>query len=122
MATTLGGYMLTKKKTVRYIKAFDIFNGIVESFTERTGFVSPLIKCDYLVIDSMELRKGSEFENRELNNIIDKRYDGLTKTTIIISNDTEHSIQAFLGSSAWSRASQCGGSIIFDGKCFRERG
>lgn len=121
MATTLSGYFLRDKKTVRYIKAYDIFSGIVESYHTGDSVVSKLIKSDVLVIDAVELRKGSEFENRELNHIIDKRYDGLELITIIISNDTQESIKAFLGDSTWSRVEQYGGVVTFDGKNFRER-
>lgn len=72
-----------------------------------------------LVIDAFELRKDSEFENRILNFIIDKRYADM-KTTIIITNEEKKNILKTLGSAIVDRAKETGSSFDFDWQSFRE--
>jgi len=124
IATTLSGYALTNKKRVKYLKAYEVFEGLMgryEKDNNYRGFIKDIIKVDILIIDALEVRKGSEFENRELNYIIDKRYDNPNATTILIANDTADSLKAFLGVSVFSRTEEVGGVITFNGRSFRKK-
>ena len=108
---------------MKFIKAYDVFQKIIDGFTDNssTYFINSVVNSEVLVIDGLEARRGNSFENVEINNILDKRYDNPNLITIITSNDTQESAKEFLGESVWSRIMQNGCSVLFNGKNFRER-
>jgi DNA replication protein DnaC len=112
----MGHFNRNLGKNVQYIKFIDLVDGLRSETMSRYQFVKP----DLLVIDCIEVRKNSEFENREINAIIDKRYDYTGKVTLLISNDTKESLVNFVGSSTTSRMKQEGGIIEFNGRNFRD--
>jgi DNA replication protein DnaC len=74
-----------------------------------------------LVIDAFEVRGDSQFENRMMDHIIDKRYDAML-ATIVISNDKPEVLSSALGQSIMDRIAQTGGMIEMDGESFRRAG
>lgn len=125
MAVSLiGHFIYNLGKSCKYTEAYDIYESIKQSFAggelkearNRKNFVDP----DVLVIDALEVRAESAFENRELNYILNKRYGYPSKITILISNDTKQSFADFVGTSTVSRMDETGGFITFNGKSFRE--
>jgi DNA replication protein DnaC len=115
----------TKKlnKSALYVKAFDIFLDIREGMkglshqTEKQA-IEKHTKPFLLVIDAFEVRGDTDFENRTMDYIIDKRYDD-EKATIIISNDKKTDLERILGVSIVSRISQLGGIIEMKTEDFR---
>ena len=73
----MGYYYIVLGKRVKYIKFIDLVDGLINDIFSRNDFV----KYDLLVIDCLEVRKNSEYESREFNAIIDKRYDYPGKVT-----------------------------------------
>jgi DNA replication protein DnaC len=125
LACCILGHTKTKlKKSAEYWKAQDIFLTIREAMNTKgdserkaiDGFVKPFS----LVIDAYEVRSDSDFENRMMDHIIDKRYDDM-KTTIIVSNDTVQSFSKFLGPSTVDRMAQTGGIVELKNKSFRRQ-
>jgi len=112
----MGHYYVNKSKSVKYIKFSDMVDGLIDDSVTRNELVRP----DVLVIDGIEVRKNSEFEVREINAVIDKRYDHKGKITIMVSNDTKASLCEFVGASAVSRMKQEGGIVEFNGRSFRD--
>jgi len=109
-------------KTAKYIKAYDVFVRLRDTMRKDNGSeaaaIRELVLPDVLVIDAYEVRGDTPFEDRSLNNIIDKRYDEM-KTTIIISNDTEESFLKAVGNSIEDRMTETGEIVVLNGKSFR---
>jgi DNA replication protein DnaC len=100
-------------RSARYVKAIEIFLDIRDSFGgERSekaavrAYTAPYL----LVIDAMEERGETPFEDRLLNHIIDRRYDDC-KDTIIITNQTKQEFAASAGPSIVSRIIETGDTI-----------
>jgi DNA replication protein DnaC len=72
-----------------------------------------------LVIDEAHERGNTEWEDRTLTDLIDRRY-GMKKDTILISNMTRAELPAALGPSIISRLHETGGVIECNWESFRE--
>jgi len=107
-------------KTGLYTKSLDIINSLLDATTTgtRTESTERYITPAVLVVDALEVRTDSDFESRQINHIIDKRYDH-KKTTIIITNDSIEALEVFLGESTLDRANEAGMILVFDGDSFR---
>lgn len=121
-ACLIGYCTHTLSKQALYIKAFEIFLKIRDGFNggdeSESGSLKYFITPHLLVIDAYEVRSDSQFENRVLDHIIDKRYD-LCKSTIIISNDTVETFQKTVGLSICDRIRETGGIIEMKWQSFR---
>jgi DNA replication protein DnaC len=109
-----------------YAKALDVFARIRSSYHKLSSeteieviqqFVTPAL----LVIDELDKKGNTEFEDRMLAHIIDKRYDALG-ATIIISNLDRKRMQEALGLSIVSRIMECGRCFECDWPSFRMKG
>ncbi len=110
-------------KAARYAKAMDIFLNIRSSFrndgpTEQSC-IDDWVKPQLLVVDELQERGESAWEDRILVHIIDRRYD-TRRDTVLISNLTESEFTAAVGPSIASRIQECGGHVICDWPSFRE--
>lgn len=123
LGACLIGYAITKmQKVANYTKTYDIFLRIREAMkrdgdSERMA-IEEYVKPFLLVIDAHEVRSDSDFENRMIDHIIDKRYDAMT-STIIISNDNAESFAQHLGPSIVDRIAETGSIITLTSKSFR---
>lgn len=111
-------------RTARYVKALDIFIALREAYRKdgpsESSIVDQFIGPDLLVIDAMEERGETPFENRLLNHIIDRRYDNLDDTLLI----TNQAIEAFadsVGPSIVSRIHETGDKIVCNWESFRRK-
>jgi DNA replication protein DnaC len=105
-----------------YRKTMDLFLDVRGTFkseakTEREVLESYILP-PLLVLDEVQERGGSEFEDRMLNYVIDRRYD-LRRDTLLISNLTKGEFAANVGSSIVSRLTECGTVFEFDFPSFR---
>lgn len=121
-ACLIGHCAFNLQKSCMYQKSADIFLRIregmkIEGDSEKAA-IAEFVKPFLLVIDAFEVRSESQFENRMLDHIIDKRYDG-QKSTIILSNDTVDNLRTVLGSSICDRMRETGGIIWMTWKSFR---
>ena len=112
-----------KIRSAKYAKALNFFLDIRASYqkgNEKTEREILKTYCDpfLLIIDSVENRSESPFENLLLNHLIDMRYDQ-TKDTILIGNQTESEFAASMGASIVDRIHECGVKIICNWKSFR---
>jgi DNA replication protein DnaC len=99
-----------------YIKAADLFESLRATYAVNAKESEKVIldryrKASFLVIDEIQERKESEWEQSILNNIIDHRYDNFLPT-LIIANLKPTAIDACLGASIISRCKRTGGGII----------
>lgn len=113
------------RKNSQYMTAMGLFLKIRDSYNNPKAaseleIVTDLSKCELIVIDEIQERGNSEWEDRLLNHIIDKRY-GNMKPTILIANLTKNELAAALGSSIVSRMNETGGMIEMTGKSHRTK-
>jgi DNA replication protein DnaC len=110
----------------RYVTAMDFFLLIKASYhrdspdTEEmvlSNFAKPIL----LIIDEYEKRAETQWEDRLLDHLINKRY-GLMKETILISNSNQESLETMLGPANVSRMNESGMLVVCDWKSFREGG
>jgi len=111
-----------KGLSAKYAKALNFFLDIRETYHKEDKSEKEVLGsyCDpaLLVIDAIENRSESEFENLLLNHLIDMRYDQL-KDTILIGNLDETKFAASMGPSIIDRIHECGIKIICNWKSFR---
>jgi len=113
-----------KLRSAKYIKALNFFLAIRASYKDKTVTEDQVVQefCDpfLLVIDAVENRGETSFENLLLNHLIDMRYDRC-KDTILISNQTEIEFAASMGPSIVDRIHECGIKIVCNQKSFRRQ-
>lgn len=108
-------------KSARYTKALEIFCSIRATYNGEKSELKAIeewTRPELLVIDEAQVRGETDFENRILTHILDKRYDSL-KDTIIISNLKREDFLTSLGRSITSRMTETGGIFEFAWESFR---
>jgi DNA replication protein DnaC len=97
--------------TGRYVKVLDLTLRLREAFKKdgpgERQVLEEFLSPDILVVDGLEERTGSDFEDRMISHLIDKRYDACLDT-ILISNQTPEAFQKAVGSSVVSRMVETG--------------
>jgi DNA replication protein DnaC len=105
------------------LTAYTLFGSLREAMA-TTGGEMPLIRdlsaVGLLVIDEIQERADTQFEDRTLTNLIDARYYGM-RPTILIGNLRPSEFAARIGSSIASRIRETGGVIEFNGPSFRDK-
>jgi DNA replication protein DnaC len=106
-----------------YSKAFDIFLDIRSTYKKDSkdseiDIVKKYCIPKLLVIDAIENRSETQFENQLLSHIIDRRYDDI-KQTIMISNQDEKAFAISMGPSIVDRIHESGLKLICNWKSFR---
>lgn len=120
---TIRDYIKADRGSARYVKAMDFFMAIRQTYGKGGGqtendVVNDFIKPGLLVIDAMEVRSETAWEDRLLNHLIDRRYDEC-KDTLLIGNIAKDEITSALGHSIASRAGETGGVIVCDWESYR---
>lgn len=128
--TQLGTAMIGRacykhNRRAKYVKAIDIFIALREAYRKdgdaESKVINRFVFPDLLVIDAMEERGETAFEDRLLNHIIDKRYDNCDDT-LLITNQTPEAFAASAGPSIVSRIHETGDKIVCDWASFRQKG
>jgi len=121
----IGAACYKKNKVGKYVKAIDIFIALREAYRKdgdaESKVINRFVYPDLLVIDAMEERGETAFEDRLLNHIIDKRYDNCDDT-LLITNQTPEAFAASAGPSIVSRIHETGDKIVCDWESFRKKG
>jgi DNA replication protein DnaC len=112
-------------RTVRYLKASDLFRSIRGTFRKdgpsEIKLLETFSRYGLLVIDESHERGDTEFENRTLVHIIDRRYDA-GRDTLLISNLSADAFRTSMGPSIISRMSETGLMIVADWPSYRVPG
>lgn len=107
-----------------YVKALDIFIDLRETYKGEGGsersVIQKYVTPPLLVIDALEERGETPFEDRLLNHIIDKRYDNCADT-FLITNQSDIAFAESVGPSIISRIHETGDKIICDWESFRKK-
>lgn len=113
----------TRLKPSRFVSAMDIFLDLKASFrkdapTAERDIVEDYCKPRLLVIDEVQERAESPWEDRILTHLINRRYND-EKDTLIIGNITPETFRATMGNSIVSRLNETGGIISCEWESFR---
>lgn len=125
MATTIARqfHRCNEWHNAKYAHVMDFFFAIRETFNRGSdvderetldGFIKPHI----LVLDEIQERGGTEWEDRTLAYLIDKRYTS-GKATLLLANLKPADLTARLGASIVSRMQETGGIVECNWPSFR---
>lgn len=105
-----------------YVKAMDVFFCVRSAFKSEVltelDVLAEFLAPDLLILDELGERGESEWEDRTLVYLIDKRYDAM-KDTLLISNMTAAAFEESMGTSIASRLRECGGFVECNWESFR---
>lgn len=100
---------------VHYCCVQDFFDNVQNSYENKdistASIVKELTDCDLLVIDEIGKQKGSEFEQRQLFKVLNKRYNDVLPT-VLISNLNIDAISNYIGEYAVDRLRENGGKLL----------
>lgn len=90
-----------------------------ETKTTETEVVARYVRPSLLVIDEFHRRKGSDWENEQLFDIVNRRYDAL-KALIVICNQSRQEFDAAMDGAILDRMNETGGIIECNWESFRQ--
>lgn len=118
------GNGVVRGKTSMYRRTLDVFLDLRDAAGSKTRsekrVLSELEKPGLLVMDEFHERGGSDWENRIVSNLIDKRY-AAGRPTILIANYTLKEMAAAVGPSVSDRMRENGKAFICDWESYRGR-
>lgn len=118
------------ERSCLYTKAMEIFLDIRATYIRATDSRPVATELDalkkyldprLLVIDEIQQRGESDFENRILAFVIDKRYDAMSDT-LLVGNLTPEKMTESLDPSIVDRLQETGGVVEFVWQSFRKAG
>lgn len=109
----------------KYMTAMELFLRIRSTYggaskETEMSVIKDVSDCPLLVLDEIQERGNTEWEDRLLTHIIDQRY-GNDKPTILIANLTKKELAGSLGASIVSRLQETGGIIELTGPSHRTK-
>lgn len=122
MAVQIAKMIANAGKRPLYATAMGFFIDIKESFRDKGGSEKDVIEryCApaYLVLDEMQERGETAWEDRLLTHLIDRRYQS-ERDTLLISNQTKETFLQSVGESISSRILETGGVAVCDWPSYR---
>jgi DNA replication protein DnaC len=114
----------TVRRPMLYTTAVNLFSDIKSSYhrdspKSEKEIVETYVDAALLVIDEIQERAETEFENSKLTAIIDARYQN-ERPTIIISNYSRQKLAASLSPAVIDRIRENGCGLAFDWESFRK--
>jgi len=105
-----------------YCTAMGFYIDIKETFRDKSGTEKAVIdryaQPSLLIIDEVQERGETPWEDRLLTHLIDRRY-GAQKDTLLISNQTRENFLLSVGESIASRIIETGGVAVCDWPSYR---
>ncbi|MFH0878490.1 MAG: ATP-binding protein, partial [Lentisphaerota bacterium] len=110
--------------SAKYVTAMQLFLSIRKTFKNdsresEADIIERYSATPFLVIDEIQERTGTDFENRILTMIVDQRY-AEQRDTLLIGNIEMADVSQVLGASVTSRLNEAGGVIVTSWPSFRE--
>jgi DNA replication protein DnaC len=121
----IGWSTITKKRPMIYTTAVNLFSTIKSTYTAGTEKSEKEVVSDYteaalLVIDEVQERGETQYEDRQLTAIIDARY-AADMPTILISNYTWERLASTLSPAVIDRIEENGAKLAFTWESFRKK-
>jgi len=114
-----------RRSNSKYRRAADLFVELKSTFNDKSKsqgqLIAEWVDADFMVIDEMQQRSGTPFEDALLVNLIDQRYGAMRPTLLIANYPTADDFSAQLDDSVVSRLQECGGIIEATWPSFRAR-
>ena len=111
-----------RREVALYSKALSLFIDLRSCYRDggpgEESVVSGFCKIPLLVIDEIHERGNTDWEDRMLVHIVDRRYDTMLDT-VLIGNVAPDQLQKQLGASIVSRIQECGRVVVCDWPSFR---
>jgi DNA replication protein DnaC len=119
------GNAMVYGKTALYRRAMDVFLELRDcgkkgASRSEKDVLEALSSAGLLVIDEFQERGESDWENRIICNLLDKRY-ATNRPTILIANYTPAEMKSALSPSVKDRMRESGKAFVFDWPSFRRR-
>lgn len=119
-----GFHATTVKRPMLYTTAVNLFSDIKSSYHRESPksekeIVETYVDAALLVIDEIQERAETDFENSKLTAVIDARYQH-ERPTIIISNYSRQKLAASLSPAVIDRIRENGCGLAFDWESFRK--
>lgn len=115
-------FIKTKRKQGYFCSATQFFMAVKASYKHETeceeDVINRFVGYGLLVIDEIGQRSETEWENRLLYELLNRRYNAM-KDTLLISNQDKATLQSALGSSLASRMDETGGIIECNWQSYR---
>lgn len=117
------GIMTHRRTTARYTTAMGFFLDVRATFSKKASkterdVVDGMTDPGLLVIDEIQERSESAWENRLLTHVLDSRYASM-RPTVIIANLKSERLEDCLGPSIMDRIHEGGGHIEFTWPSYR---
>lgn len=111
-------------KSALFTTAMDIFIEVKSTYRKSSDYdegdiVKEFCRPRLLVIDEIQERAETAWEDRILTHLINRRYND-EKDTLLIGNITAEQFAQNIGSSILSRLNETGGIIVCDWESYRE--
>ena len=112
-------------KGTKYMSAMDVFLRLQACYRKtaketEVNVLNELSRCQVLILDEVQERGNTEWEDRVLTHLIDKRYGALLPT-ILIANLRPDELKKRLGSSIIDRMAEGGGLLEVTGQSHRRK-
>lgn len=124
IATELIREVTTRQFSALFVTATQLIRAIKSCYrdeikTTEEQVISRYVRPHLLVIDEFQRRKGSEWENEQLFDIVDQRYNSL-KPLVIICNQSREDFEKTMDGAILDRMNETGGVIECNWPSFRE--
>ena len=121
----IGWTINTKKRPMLYTTAMNLFTSIKSCYSSNSQKSEKEVIQEYceaalLVIDEVQVRAETKFEDDKLTAIIDARY-AADMPTILISNYTWEKLASTLSPAVIDRIEENGAKLLFNWESFRRK-
>lgn len=124
LASALVNGFCDEGREAYYCTALDFYRQLKSTFGAPGKTAEELIRrfrrFDLLVVDEIEVRSDSKWENDELRSLIDARYASM-KATIIITNKSEDEVQTYFTPAIRDRICESGCVLNCDWPSLRQK-
>jgi DNA replication protein DnaC len=120
IAIELGRAFAARQKSVQYAKASQLFRELRQAMHQYREVEAIDLVCrkGLLILDEAHVRGETDYEDRTLIEIFDRRYD-FARPTVLITNLSLAESKKALGSSIVDRCVESGQAIVCDWPSFR---
>jgi DNA replication protein DnaC len=123
MAVELIRAQIQRLKSAHLTTAMDIFLDIKSAYRkdseiDERQILNRFFEPRLLVIDEIQERAETAWEDRILTHLVDRRYKD-ERDTILVGNSTREKFEKEMGASIVSRLNETGGIIVCDWESFR---
>ena len=116
LAIGIGLQVMAQNKIVQYTTVQRMMRSIKDAWRKdsvlsESDVIDALVEPDLLIIDEIGVQYGSKFEQDQIFDILNERYEK-RRPVLLLSNLTKDEVKAFLGERIYDRLREDGGQAI----------